>query len=199
VSDPVCLIDPFIILDPIQGLGKHRLPRNFWDRPTCLHTALATPICRPFPSILSSTGLCILHQIRRLAKKRGVDLTCLCPARCWSRLELLGDTLECKGKGVDHDSEGVYTYDVFLRVKNTNSNNRLAPSPRQTVFASSQLLIADREKSCPLSNAFPRIPPRTRSAINKTPTPCTPLIPSLSDYSLTHRLRTLLSPIIADQ
>jgi hypothetical protein len=92
----------------------------------------------------------------------------------------------------------VCPHDIFLRVTDPNNNTRLAHSPRQTAFASSQLPIVDRERSYPLSNAFPLIPPRTRSAINKTPTRCIQSILSPLVHSLIHHLPTLLSLIIGN-
>jgi hypothetical protein len=92
----------------------------------------------------------------------------------------------------------VCPHHTLVRVTYTNDNTRLAHSSRRTAFASSLLLIAGREKSFPLSNPFPPIPPRTRSAINKTPTRCTPLRPSRSAYSHIQHLRTPLSLIIVN-
>jgi hypothetical protein len=119
-------------------------------------------------------------------------------ARRWSRIELLNNTLECKGKGLDFYPQGVCLHDIFRRVTDANSNTRLAPSPKQIAFASSQHPIADRERLYPSSNASPLIPPHTRSAINRTHTRCIPSIPSLSALSFTHHLRTLPSLIIGN-
>ena len=92
----------------------------------------------------------------------------------------------------------VCPHHILVRVAMPMENNRLAHLPRRTAFASSLLLIVGREKLCPLSNAFPLIPPRTRSAINKTPTRCTPLNPSHSAHSHIHHLRTPHSLIIVN-
>jgi hypothetical protein len=92
----------------------------------------------------------------------------------------------------------VCPHHILVHVTDADDNTRLARSSRRTAFASSLLLIAGREKSCPLSNPFPPIPLRTRSAINKTPTRCTPLRPSRLAYSHIHHLRTPLSLIIVN-
>jgi len=87
---------------------------------------------------------------------------------------------------------------ILVRVTDADGNIRLAQSPTRTAFASSLLRIVGREKLCPSLNAFPLIPPRTRSAINKTPTRSTPLRPLHSAHSHIHHLRTPLSPIIVN-
>ena len=92
----------------------------------------------------------------------------------------------------------VCPHHILVRVTEADENTRLLHSSRQTAFASSLLLIAGKEKLCHSSNVFPPIPPRTRSAINKTPTRCTPLDPLLSAYSHIHHLRTPLSVIIGN-
>lgn len=92
----------------------------------------------------------------------------------------------------------VRVHHIFIRVINSNTDARLAHSQRRTAFVSSRFPIAGREKSCLSSKVFPPIPLHTRSAINKTPTRCIQMSLSLSAYSNTLRLRTLLSPLIAN-
>lgn len=125
-----------------------------------------------------------------------MDLPRLCLARRESFVELFGDTLECKGKGVDYNPQGACPPRSFS--DHVNARFRRAHSQRRIAFASPLLLTVGRERSYPFSNASHLIPLHTRSAINKTPTPCIPLAQLLSVCSRTHRLRTLLSLPIAN-
>lgn len=120
-----------------------------------------------------------------------MDLPRLCIAWRESFFELFGDTLECKGKGVGYNSQGACLPRSFS--DHADARFRRAHSQRRIAFALSLLLTVGRERSYPFSNASHPILLHTRSAINKTPTPCIPLSHSLSVYSRIHHLRTLLS------
>ena len=118
-----------------------------------------------------------------------MDLPRLCPTRRESFLELFGNTLECKGKGMGYHSQGSCPPRSFA--DHAHARFRRAHSQRRIAFASPLLLTAGRERSYPFSNASHLILLPTRSTINKTPTPCIPLSQSLSVCSRTHRPRTL--------
>lgn len=124
-----------------------------------------------------------------------MDLSRLCLTRRESCLKLFGNTLECKGKGVDYNSQGACSSRSFSDRADTRF--RHLHSQRRTAFALPLLLIVGRERSYPSSNASHQILRHTRSVINKTHTPCIPLDQSLSVCSRTHRLRTrLFLPIV---
>jgi hypothetical protein len=124
-----------------------------------------------------------------------MDLPRVCRARRESFLELFGDTLECKGKGVGYNSQGACPPRSFSA--HAHARYRRAHSQRPIAFALPLLLTVGRERSYPFLNSSRPILLHSRSVINKTPTPCISSSQLLSVCSRTHRLHTLLSLPIA--
>ena len=148
-------------------------------RHSLVHAHLRHPLLLP----ISSARLCILRQVRPMARQRRMDLSCLRFPRSWACPELSRDEMEFRCTRVDYDEKGAYRCPPCSLLVVHMLFFRATVSKKQTAFALCPTFTVVKEISSNWTRRTRQIQARIHSTTNETRTPYLPF----------HRSRSLAS------
>ena len=157
-----------------QGIRLCCFSGNSESEPAHRHPLVHAHIRHPILVSISPARLCILRQVRPMARQRRMDLPCLCFSRSWPRPKLSRDKMEFGCTRVDNNEEGTYRHPPCSCLIIYMLYFRPTVLKKPTAYALCPTFTAAKEISSNWTRRTPRIQARIRSTTNETPIPYLP-------------------------